>query len=393
MGKKEGSKRAAVDARIAALLEGKTAQKLQELHGAKIIIRASDDMVRSQQIPSGIFGLDYALSGGWPVGCINTIFGPKSGAKTTTILRAIAEAQKLCADCWTLPDEKGKCKCGHFRDVLAGYIDVEGTLDRRWAEKIGVDLDRCLISRPEYAEQSLDIADLMLRDETANIDLLALDSIAFLTPQKEIEESVSKDMMGVAPRVIGKGVRKFVTALNYAGNRRKIRPTIFLTNQIRMKLGMVFGNPETQPGGMAPGFAATTEVRVESGKFLIDEDTRRPVSVGMKFKVDKNKSAVPKIEGTYKLILADTEFKRMGSIYDEDEMVAQAERMGIIERRGGWRCVGEKFSKKEEIEERLVKDRKFYRDLREVMLRAVEGNRDEPTPETEEPAPETPPDM
>jgi recombination protein RecA len=154
---------------------------------------------------------------------------------------------------------------------------------------LGILPDRLLISQPEYAEQSLDIAEGLLRSD--QLDVLALDSLAFLTPAIEIKESTGAQMMGVQARTIGRGVRKFVMALNWAGNQGR-RPTIFFTNQIRMKIGVVFGNPEVQSGGLAAGFSATTEVRCNLGKFEMEPTPKeapttfmaRPLYVDLQFK-------------------------------------------------------------------------------------------------------------
>jgi recombination protein RecA len=383
---KASSSSGSAGGRMNAFLQGEIAAKIRKTHGASILQKACDMPV--QDIPlisSGIFMLDYALGGGWPVGRINTLYGPKSGGKTTTLLRTIANAQKLCRLCYRYLDKyvekeivspEALCKCKgdvQEREFSVLYMDVESAWDPKWARMHGIDDERLAVSAPEYAEQSLDLAEAAIL--SGQIDIVALDSIAFLTPQKEIEESTAKDLMGAQPRVVGKGIRKFVSALNTIGNSNHGRkPTVFFTNQIRMKLGMLFGNPETSPGGMAPGFSASTEVRVEAGKVEVDETLKRPVSIEMKFKVDKNKMAAPKVTGTYNMMLFEAHGKKIGELYDEPEIIAEAERMGLVEKKGnGWGCLGESFPKRDALEERMLKDRAFNNAMRKALMQVLQA--------------------
>jgi len=315
-----------IGSRVQRLLAAESVKKMKKLHGDLILTTGADERVaKSARIPSGVFPLDKALGGGWPQGRVNVIFGMKSSTKTTILLKTIAEAQRMCSNCWEyvqwsklvevaeefihpvtgevtagkvpallakgakpevraleskkprkewvitpvarwyphadgvtwrelfaverdargnpvpiLGDEiRPVCGCKKFREVVCAFIDVEGTFDKPWALRNHVDLDKLLLSIPEYAEQSLDMADALMR--SGECDIVVLDSIAFLTPAKEIEESTEKETMGVQPRVVGKGTRKFVSGLNSVGMHHGRRPTLFLTNQIRMKLGVMFG--------------------------------------------------------------------------------------------------------------------------------------------------------
>lgn len=272
---------------------------------------------------------------------------------------------------------KPKCECSKYRECVCGFIDVEGTFDKSWAERLGVNLDKLLLSQPEYAEQSLDIGDALVR--SGNCDVLVLDSIAFLTPQKEIEESTEKETMGVQPRVIGKGTRKFVSGINRVALDSLRRPTIFLTNQIRMKLGVMFGNPETQPGGLAPGFASAAEVRMRPGKFEFekeadaeDSDHPKPLWVDMGFDVEKNKSAVPKVGGTIRLILMDSPTKNKGDVADEDMVMVEAQKIGLVRKEGSaWICMNEEYKTKGEIEEKLLTNPDFSRKLRMTIFKVM----------------------
>jgi len=257
--------------------------KIKKKHGDQILTQASDKRVAAvQRLPSGIFPLDYALSGGFPVGRFNLLYGMQSSTKTSTLLRTIGNAQKLCGICYTDASKAPEisCVCGANKKILTAFVDTEGAFDRNWSESLGVSLDALLLSQPDNAEQAIDIADSLLR--SGKIDILAIDSLAFLIPTKEIENSAEQATMALQAQLIGKAIRKFTSALNDLGNTSGHRPTVFLTNQIRQKLTM-FGDPNTVPGGMAPGFAASTIVKFKPGKIELNEETSRPLNTEISF--------------------------------------------------------------------------------------------------------------
>lgn len=345
--------------RLTSLLASELMAKIHKKHGGSILMRASDFKVQERpRISTGIFQLDYALGGGFPVGLVSTLYGNKSSSKTSTFLRSIGNAQKMCSNCNKyLTDEEWGCRCKKSREFVVAFMDVEGTLDIPWAKSLGVATDKLLLSVPEYAEQALDLSEALVR--SCACDILVLDSIAFLTPQKEIEESIEKDQMGIQPRVVGRGIRKFIAAVNGVGNETGRRPTVWFTNQIRMKLGVLFGNPETQPGGNAPGFAAATETKLWSGKYEMDDATKKPLAVEINFRVEKNKTSGAKMEGTYRMYLSDTSLKKKSDIDDDAQLVDHGERVGLIVRSGGYQCNGESFRIKEDLINRLAKDSLF----------------------------------
>jgi recombination protein RecA len=361
--------------RVKSLLGGTLVKKLRKRHGDRIIQRASEASSKvGRRISTGIFPLDVALGGGVPAGLITTVWGFKSSAKTTVVLRTIANAQRVCAYCYD-PACTPKSGCGKHRELVAAFIDAEGTLDLSWAERQGVKLDRLLLSTPEYAEQALDLGEQLLR--TGECDLLAIDSLAFLVPLKEIEESVEKELPGVQARAVGKGIRKFTATLNERGADTDRRPTILFTNQVRHKVGVMFGSPETKPAGFAPGFAASVEVRLKPGKYKMDEEEKqgaRPLYVDLGFKVDKCKVAVPMVEGVFRLMLQDTETKKLGDIYDEMAIVAEAQKIGMITGAGAsWTCLDEKFRAKSEIERKMLVDPKYKSSIRSAVLTVLQS--------------------
>lgn len=347
--------------RLEKLMAGELIASIVKTHGKSIITKASEAKITScHRIPTGIFELDYALGGGFPAGRVNIAWGMKSSGKTTMLTRALGQSQKMCANCYGfLNPESGKCGCKRFREHVCGFLDVEGTWDNEWAALQGVDVTKLLLSTPEYAEQTLDIAEALIR--STEVDLLVIDSIAFLTPSKEIEESSAKALQAEQARALGRGFRKFVSAINFVGNKTGRRPTMLFTNQVRHKIGLLFGNPETQPGGFAPGFAATTETKCWSGKYEMDETTGKPISVELNFRIEKNKSSGAKMEGKYSLMLSDTPQKKKGQIYDEPDIVELALKLGMIEKVSNqqWTMLGESYRGKSLIVQKMCDDPTF----------------------------------
>jgi recombination protein RecA len=344
------------------LLAGKAVAAIRKDHGDSIFLRASEHKSDIPRIPTSIFRFDYALGGGFPVGRVSVSWGHKSSAKTTTYLKALANAQKMCANCWKFHP----CECGGYRDPVIAFLDVEGTLDLKWAKTLGVDLERMLYSKPEYAEQTLDIAEAVIRN---GADILVIDSLAFMAPAQEIMKSTAEDTVGLQARQIGKGTRKFVAAVNTVSNARGIGPTLFFTNQVRMKVGVMFGSPETQPGGLSTGFASSVEVKMRGGKYEMDDVLGKPLTGEFFFRVEKNKSGTPKMEGDFKLVLMSTDNRQVGDAVNEAFMVDMAQKIGLVEGGGSsWRALGEKFPSKTKISDRLVEDEEFYGRLHNALM-------------------------
>lgn len=360
-----------VQSQLGALLSSEIMVGTFKSYGKRVLIEGREVKAREiKKIPTGIFPLDFALEGGWGQGGIHTLFGHKSSFKTTALYSTIGQAQQMCANCWV---HATKCVCKNYREPVIAFLDVEGALDARWASRF-FDLDKILVSTPEYAEQSLSVGEALLRSKKC--DIFILDSLAFLTPAKEIEEDISKDLMGVQARVLGKGVRKFTAALNAVMMEEGKRPTVFFTNQIRMKLGVMFGNPETTPGGLAPGFVAWTEVRMKGGKYKMDDNGERPLFADFGFSVEKNKTGTPRVAYDFRMALADSETTKLGQFDDSEFIVTHLERAGAISGGGSsWQCLGEKFGKKTDIGLRVLKDIPFRMRATDFLIQTVK-----PTP-------------
>jgi recombination protein RecA len=373
--------------RFDRLLASKLVADMRKSHGESIIVAARDYSIqRVPRIKTGIFMLDYALGGGFPAGRTNIIWGNKSTGKSDICVRALANAQRLCSNCYKtlpafssllVPDPDGvldTCSCDDQREHVCAYLDVEGTIDQEWARNHGVDTDTMLLSVPEYAEQTLDIAEGLLL--SGEVDFLVIDSIAFMTPAKEIEESTAKALQAEQARVLGRGIRKFGAALNKLGNQTGRRPTLLFTNQVRMKVGLLFGNPETQPGGNAPGFSATTETKTYGGKYEMDDATGRPIHVDLQFRVEKNKSAGAHIEGEWRLMLSDGELKKKGEVYEEPLLVEKGLALGLIEKvnNNNWTCLGETHRSKSAIVKLLATDRAVKQVYTKALMNVLLGS-------------------
>lgn len=332
------------------------------------------------RITTGILPLDVSLGGGLPVGRISMFYGPKSSSKTTCFLRALGRAQRMCSNCWTpafsiwkvdASGQKPRCKCGEYRKVNAAWLDVEGVWDAGWSNRF-LDTSRIVFSDPETGEQACDIADSLLR--SGAVDIIVIDSVAFMTPVAEIERSAADPTVGTQARLLGNMFRKLVSGTNSVGKRDGRRPTVWFTNQIRHKVGVMFGNPETVPGGFAQGFATSTETRMSQGKTHEDKETGIITRVEMRIRNEKNKCGVAKMEGEYDLILRDTEVKKLGDIYDENYAIKIGQQCGLIEigrGRGNTIWNGKEFDGKSLLERYWMQNRDEYEDFKLKLLEHV----------------------
>lgn len=239
-------------------------------------------------IPTGSLGLDIALGvGGIPRGRITEIYGPEASGKTTLVLHIIAQAQK--------------------KGGLAAFIDVEHALDPTWAKKIGVNLDDLLISQPDTAEQALEIAETLIR--SGGVDVIVLDSVAALVPKAEIEGEMGDAMIGVQARLMSQAMRKLAGVIN------KSKTAMVFTNQIRMKIGVMFGNPETTPGGLALKFYSS--VRLDVRRIQQIKDSQGVVTGGRhRVRVKKNKVAPPFGEAEFEIMAMENGISYSGELLD-----------------------------------------------------------------------------
>ncbi|MBQ4822087.1 recombinase RecA [Aquimarina sp. MMG016] len=252
------------DAKLKALKL--TLDKLDKAYGKGTVMKMGDSAVQEVDvIPTGSLGLDLALGvGGYPRGRVVEIYGPESSGKTTLTLHAIAEAQKAGG--------------------IAAFIDAEHAFDRFYAEKLGVDIDNLIISQPDHGEQALEIADNLIR--SGAIDIIVIDSVAALTPKSEIEGEMGDSKMGLHARLMSQALRKLTSSIS------KTNCTVIFINQLREKIGVMFGNPETTTGGNALKFYASVRLDIRRSAQIKDSNSE-VMGNKTRVKVVKNKVAPP----------------------------------------------------------------------------------------------------
>ena len=243
-----------------------TLDKLDKTYGKGTVMKMSDQAVQDvDAIPSGSLGLDLALGvGGYPRGRVIEIYGPESSGKTTLTLHAIAEAQKAGG--------------------IAAFIDAEHAFDRTYAEKLGIDIENLIISQPDHGEQALEIADNLIR--SGAIDIIVVDSVAALTPKSEIEGEMGDSKMGLHARLMSQALRKLTASIS------KTNCTVIFINQLREKIGVMFGNPETTTGGNALKFYASVRLDIRRST-QIKNSNSDVMGNKTRVKVVKNKVAPP----------------------------------------------------------------------------------------------------
>ena len=309
-------------------------EKIDKAFGRGSIMKLGDDQVENVEvIPSGSIGLNYALGvGGYPRGRIIEIYGPESSGKTTLAIHAIAEAQKAGG--------------------IAAIIDAEHAFDRFYAESLGVDVNNLWIAQPDNGEQALEIADQLIR--ASAIDLIVIDSVAALTPKKEIDGDMGDNNVGLHARLMSQALRKLT------GTIAKTNTTCIFINQLREKIGVMFGNPETTTGGNALKFYAS--VRIDIRKLGSIKDGENILGNNTRVKVVKNKVAPPFKKAEFDIMFGQG-ISRTGEILDLGVALK------IIKKSGSWFSYGDtKLGQGREAVKQLIADNPELADELEAAI-------------------------
>ena len=288
-------------------------------------------------IPSGSIALDQALGiGGYPKGRVIEIFGPESSGKTTLAIHAIAEAQKAGG--------------------IAAFIDAEHAFDSTYAQKLGVDIDELLISQPDNGEQALEIADNLIRSSA--IDIVVIDSVAALTPKAEIEGEMGEAKMGLQARLMSQALRKLTASISKTGT-----VCIFI-NQLRDKIGVVYGNPETTTGGNALKFYAS--VRIDIRKASVIKDGEEQLGARARVKIVKNKLAPPFRKAEFDILYGEG-ISKIGEIID------MGVDLGILKKSGSWFSYGDRKigQGRDAVKELLQSDPEFLNEVETKVREAL----------------------
>ena len=309
--------------------------KIEKDFGKGSIMRMSSETVTDVPvIPTGSVTLDMALGvGGYPKGRVIEIFGPESSGKTTLAIHAIAEAQKAGG--------------------IAAFIDAEHAFDSYYAQKLGVDVDNLLVSQPDNGEQALEIADSLIRSSA--IDIIVIDSVAALTPKAEIEGDMGDSKMGLQARLMSQALRKLTASIS------KTKTVCIFINQLRDKIGVIYGNPETTTGGNALKFYAS--VRIDIRRTSVIKDGEEQLGTRTKVKVVKNKVAPPFKKAEFDIMFGEG-ISRVGEIVD---LGVDYE---VLRKSGSWFSYGDrKIGQGRDAVKELLKNDDALREEIELRLR------------------------
>jgi recombination protein RecA len=314
--------------------------QIEKQFGKGSIMRLGEaHAVNVETIPTGSISLDLALGGGLPKGRIIEIFGPEASGKTTVCLHAVAEVQKAGG--------------------TAAYVDAEHALDPAYAKRLGVDTDKLLISQPDSGEQALEVVETLVRSNA--VDIIVVDSVAALVPQAEIEGDMGDAQMGLQARLMSQAMRKLTGVIN------RSKTTVIFVNQLRMKIGVMFGNPETTTGGQALKFYSS--VRMDIRRISQIKQGDAVIGNHVRVKVVKNKVAPPFREAEFDIMYNQ-------GISREGDLIDLAAAHDIVQKSGAWYTYkGENIAQgREAAKQYLAEHPKIFDEIAKATVEAVQQN-------------------
>ncbi len=328
---------------------------IQKNYGAGVAVEGVE-LVDEERLPTGVFAFDLATCGGFPKGRISIVYGPESSLKTTIVLRAIANAQMM------EPDKK------------CVFIDVEVSYNPEWGASLGIDNEKLVYVLPDYAEQAVDIAEAFLYAD--DVSVVAIDSLAALITTQEIDSSAEKSNVGGSGLVVGKLYRKTTLAMNKAKKQGR-QPIFIAINQIRFKIGVMFGNPEVMPGGVSFLFASSLTVRMY-GKDEVDKKVNSVLPAWKACSGIVKKWKVPICSRTFGFKLATlpnpTKKLNVGDTHDWPTVLSYLQDNELLMKiKGGWALEGEEFKTQDDVRCYLEGNPKEYEDLK-LRLIALAGD-------------------
>lgn len=329
--------------------------KLQKEYGQNVAKKGNDQYVDTPRLPTGIFPLDLASGGGFPMGRVSLVYGPESSGKTNTLLKAIGQGQIL------------------YPDKIGVFVDAEGSYDPDWATLMGIDTSRLIVMSPEYAEQAVDMVEAFLYAK--DVFCVGLDSVAALCTQNEVESSAEKAAVGGASAVIGKLFRKTTVSFNRMRNQGLMPPAFIGINQIRHKIGVMFGNPETMPGGNAPKYASSFTLRVY-GKNEMDKKIH-PVMPAWKdtsFVIQKWKMPILATHGEFKMLMLEAPAigQRPGWVNDWNTVSTYLKELDYLgKEKNGWTLFGDSYPTLEACKQALYAQPAVLQEAKQTIIQEL----------------------
>ncbi len=357
-------------------------REINKKYGAGTI-RTANEFPVFTRISTGIFSLDAEMGGGIPKGRIVIFAGNESTGKTTVATKCIAQFQNTCRNCLA---ELDVCICGDREMHKAVFIDMEGAFDPNWFTTLGGNVEELLLLQPEFAEQAVDIVEALVR--TGEVDIIVIDSIAMMSPSVEIEKSSEDLLVGTHARLMNRMMRSIQAGMNSLGMTNEKKPSVILINQIRSKVGVMYGDTTTYPGGLGQKFASsiTAKFTARPSEYVYEESNSKkkeeaPIGIQVRFKIEKNKTFLPLRSGMFTLYVSDSVHAPKGSINTEEQIADYGIRYGIIDKSGAWLTFnGAQYQGKNSLVDAIIADKGLKDTLKKLIIAKIS----EETSSTEE---------